>query len=102
MPRPASKSLIQASLEAPHLARFAELIKTSNSMMASIQMLLPVGLRKSVKAGPLDGGTWCLFAENNSVAAKLRQLQPTLEAHLRTKGWDVTSIRIKVLQKESH
>jgi hypothetical protein len=101
MPRRAAKSLIQASLEAPQLARIAELIKTSNSQLASIQELLPAGLRKGIRAGPLEGGTWCLFAKNNSVAAKLRQLQPTLEAHLRSKGWDANSIRIKVLQKEN-
>lgn len=98
MHRRASKSLIQATLEAPHLARFAELIQTSNNMLAAITNLLPVGIRKQVKAGPLDNGAWCLFAENNSVAAKLRQLQPTLEAHLRTKGWDIKSTRIKVVK----
>ena len=99
MSRPASKSLMQATLEAPHLARIAELIQTSNSMLVAIEGLIPIGFRKQVKAGPWGEGTWCLLVENNSVAAKLRQLQPTLEAHLRTKGWDVKSIRVK-LQKQ--
>lgn len=87
-------------METPHLARIAELIKTSNSLLVAVENLLPVGIRKHVKAGPLDDGTWCLFAENNSVAAKLRQLQPTLEAHLRTKGWDIKSTRIKVVKND--
>lgn len=86
-------------MEAPHLARIADLIKLSNSMLSAVENLLPMGIRKNVQAGPLDDGTWCLFVENNSVAAKLRQLQPTLEAHLRTKGWDIQSIRIKVMKK---
>lgn len=101
MHRPASKSLIQATMEAPHLARFAELIETSNNLRASIDNLLPIGIRKYVKAGPWDSGVWCLLAENNSVAAKLRQLQPTLEAHLRTKGWDIKSTRIKVVKNDN-
>ena len=100
MPRTASKSLMQATLETPHLARIAELIKTSNSMLAAVESLIPIGFRKQVQAGPLGDGTWCLMVENNSVAAKLRQLQPTLEAHLRTKGWDIKSIRVKVLKQD--
>lgn len=101
MHRRASKSLIQATLESPHLAHFAALIETSNSLLAAIRPLLPAGIREHVKAGPLDKDAWCLFAENNSVAAKLRQLQPTLEAHLRTKGWDIKSTRIKVIKKDN-
>ena len=88
-------------MEAPHLARFAELIDTSKALRAAIDTLLPAGIRKHVKAGPLDSGVWCLLAENNSVAAKLRQLQPTLEAHLRTKGWDIKSTRIKVVKNDN-
>lgn len=87
-------------MEAPHLAHIAALIKTSHSLRAAIEDLLPEGIRKQVKAGPLDNETWCLFAENNAVAAKLRQLQPTLEAHLRTKGWDIKSTRIKVVKTD--
>lgn len=101
MRRPPAKSLIQASMEAPHLARFTELIEKSNSLRTAIDSLLPVGIRKHVKAGPWDEVTWCLLAENNSVAAKLRQLQPTLEAHLRAKGWDIKSTRIKVIKNDN-
>lgn len=100
MARTSSKSLMQATLEAPHLAQLAERIRLSNSMRATVDTLLPAGLRKSVQAGPLDEGSWCLLVENNSVAAKLRQLQPTLEAHLRSKGWEVSSIRVKVLKQD--
>jgi ethanolamine ammonia-lyase small subunit len=37
-----------------------------------------------------------LLLDNNAVAAKVRQLLPSLEAHLRSKGWEITSIRLKV------
>ncbi|MDT8989540.1 hypothetical protein RQP54_01545 [Curvibacter sp. APW13] len=97
MPRTTSKTLIQATLEAPGLARYASLIDQSQKMLAAVQPLLPPHLRNHIKAGPLAPENWCLFAANNSVAAKLRQLQPTLEAHLRSKGWETTSIRVKVL-----
>ena len=91
---------MQATLEAPGLAHFASLIDQSQRMLAAVQPLLPPHLRNYVKAGPLTPESWCLFAANNSVAAKLRQLQPTLEAHLRSKGWEVSSIRIKVLKQD--
>lgn len=100
MPRTATKSLIQASLEAPHLAHYAELIARSKQMLTAIGPLVPPLLRDRIKAGPLEQDRWCIFADNNSVAAKLRQLQPALEAHLRTKGSENISIRIKVLGRE--
>jgi len=61
-----------------------------------MEALIPVALRKAVKAGPIDGTTWCLLLDNNAVAAKMRQLLPALEAHLRSKGWEINSIRLKV------
>jgi ethanolamine ammonia-lyase small subunit len=44
----------------------------------------------------VDGATWCLLVSSNAAAAKLRQLLPTLQSHLRSKGWEVNSIRLKV------
>jgi hypothetical protein len=37
-----------------------------------------------------------LVVDNNAVASKVRQLLPALLAQLRSKGWDVAEIRIKV------
>jgi ethanolamine ammonia-lyase small subunit len=39
--------------------------------------------------------------DNVAVAAKIRQLLPALEAHLRSKGWEVNSIRLKVQMARS-
>jgi hypothetical protein len=39
---------------------------------------------------------WCLILDNNAAAAKIRQLLPALQSHLRVKGWEVNSIRLKV------
>jgi hypothetical protein len=44
----------------------------------------------------VDGTSWCLLVTGNAAAAKLRQLLPALQAHLRSRGWEVNSIRLKV------
>ena len=87
---------MQASQGTPALARLIELNADSVAMLKSIEPLLPIALRASVKAGPIEGRMWCMILNNNAAAAKIRQISPSLEAHLRTKGWDVQSIRIKV------
>jgi hypothetical protein len=82
------------------LARLTELTRDSVARLEAIKTLIPAQLRSSIKAGPIEGANWCLILDNNAAAAKIRQLLPALEAHLRTKGWEVTSIRLKVqLQK---
>lgn len=81
---------------APTLARLLELGQESSRRLKFIEDLLPASLRSSVTAGPVEGTTWCLLVKGNAVAAKLRQLLPALEAHLRSRGCEVTSIRLKV------
>jgi hypothetical protein len=89
-------SLQQATQESPSLAKLSELVRDSSARLQAIQPLLPAGLRASVQAGPIDEDSWCLLLNNTATAAKLRQLLPALEAHLRSKGWQVNSIRLKV------
>ena len=89
-------SLEQAAGAAPHLAVLTQRIRVSQGYLADIQHLIPVALRRQIKAGPLDEGTWCLLVSNAAVSTKLRQLLPTLQASLTQKGAQVTSIRIKV------
>ncbi len=89
-------TLLQATEASPTLARLAELTRDSSARLASIRPLLPSALRSAVTAGPISGSVWCLLLDNNSAAAKLRQLLPSLEAHLRVKGWENASIRLKV------
>ena len=57
---------------------------------------LPPALAASVSAGPVDDEGWSLLCANAAVAAKLRQLVPRLEEHLRDAGRPVAAIRIKV------
>jgi Dna[CI] antecedent, DciA len=88
--------LQQAAEESPAFARLASLVRESSERLQSIRSLLPAPLRSGVQAGPIEDGCWCLLVSSNAVAAKLRQLVPALQAHLKSKGLGVTSIRIKV------
>ncbi|MEI7515861.1 MAG: DciA family protein [Betaproteobacteria bacterium] len=89
-------SVLQAGLKSPTLARLADLSAQSEARRTCIDTLIPAMLRSSIKAGPIEDGVWCLVVDNTAVASKLRQLLPKLESHLRSKGWDVNAIRIKV------
>ncbi len=89
-------TLMQATQASPTLAHLAELAAQSTARLKSIESLIPSALRSSVRAGPIEGTQWCLILDNNAVAAKIRQLLPAMQAHLRTKGWEVTAIRLKV------
>ena len=89
--------LMQAAEQSPTLARLTGLARDSGERLRQVQELIPPGLRSTVRAGPIEGASWCLLVESNAAAAKLRQLVPALLAHLRTKGWAVEAIRLKVL-----
>jgi hypothetical protein len=78
------------------LARLQQLLRESNDRFEAVRPVLPAALAAHVKPGPVDGDGWSLLAANAAVAAKLRQLQPRLEDALKQRGWQVTSIRIKV------
>ena len=90
------RTLDQAVQEAPSLARLAALARESGEQLAAIQHLLPPGLRRGLQGGPIDDGCWCLLVPNAAAAAKLRQMLPALEAHLRSGGRKINSIRLKV------
>ena len=89
-------TLLQASQDSPTLSRLTELTRDSVARLKAVQPLIPPALRLSITAGPIDAGVWCLLLDNNATAAKMRQLVPSLESHLRSKGWAIESIRLKV------
>jgi hypothetical protein len=93
-------SIEEATQESPTLAKLINLSRESNAMLQSIQSLIPLNLRPTIKAGPIDttahGTTWCLIVEGNAAVAKLRQLLPKFQAHLLSTGTQVTDIRLKV------
>ena len=88
--------LQQAAQESPTLSLLMGRVRESADRMHAIRSLLPAGLRTSVQAGPLEQGCWCLLVDSNAVAAKVRQMLPALQSHLRQQGIGVDSIRLKV------
>ena len=64
--------------------------------LKAVRPLLPAALLRHVRSGPSDDEGWTMLAGNPAVAAKLRQLQPRLEAALKQKGFQRTGIRIRV------
>jgi len=87
----------QALAGSEPLALLSRRMRASQERLAAITPLLPVAMRASVRAGPIDDTGWSLLASSNAVAAKLRQMLPALEAHLRTHGWDGPPLRVKLL-----
>jgi hypothetical protein len=89
-------TLQQASQDSPSLARLTALTRESSDRLKAIEALIPIGLRSTIQAGPIEGDSWCLLVRSNASAAKLRNLLPALQAHLRSRGWEVNAIRLKV------
>ena len=102
-PHRQSKSVTfnQAIENSPSLARLAGMVRESNNLLKSVELLLPAAMRASVKAGPIEDDVWCLLISSNAAAAKLRQLLPTLQARLQANGHKITSIRLKLLMAQS-
>ena len=88
----------QALAQHTSLGQLQLRIQDSTRRFEAIRPALPGSLAMALQPGPVDEAGWTLLARNASVAAKLRQLQPRLEALLLEQGWAVATIRIKVLQ----
>ena|SRR5882724_516168 len=89
-------TLKQAAEDSPTLARLTQLARDSGERLEAVELLIPAPLRSTVRAGPIDGPAWCLLVDSSAAAAKIRQVVPALLNRLRDRGWQVTSIRLKV------
>ena len=98
--QPRTVTAHQAVQNSPSLGRLAALTSESNERLAAIAILLPDAMRSAVKAGPIEGETWCLLVNGSAAAAKLRQLTPIIKLRLMDRGWKVTSIRLKILMSQ--
>lgn len=89
-------TLQQAADASPMLAQLVALTRESSERLRAVESLVPPALRPALQAGPIEGTTWCIVVKSNAAAAKLRQLVPAMQAHLRSKGWQVNVIRLKI------
>ena len=86
----------EAAEASPTLARLTQLARESGERFKAIAPSIPASLRASIRPGPIEGASWCLLVEGSAAAAKLRQILPILQSQLNSRGWEVTSIRLKL------
>lgn len=98
---PDATPLRRALEQCEPLLRLQQRLADAHAHMEAIRLLLPSGLANFVKPGPVEDSGWTLFATGPAVAAKLRQMQPLLEAALRQQGFQVSSIKVRVQSKRS-
>jgi len=89
-------TLQQAVEQSPTLASLAAMTRDTNERLKALESLIPVELRDAIQAGPVGEHDWCLLVRGSAAAAKLRQLLPTLQTRLKARGWEISTIRIKV------
>ena len=92
-----TQSVTQIIDGATSLSQLQALARDGQNRLQAILPLLPVSMRGLVQSGGVEGETWCILVPNSAMAAKLRQFLPSLCAHLRTKGWNVQTITVKVI-----
>jgi hypothetical protein len=78
------------------LARLLARVRDSQARLEAVADAIPAALRPHLRSGPLDDDGWTILAANAAVAAKLRHLLPVLGQVLVEKGWEATSIRVRV------
>lgn len=91
-----ARNVSQVVQQAPTLSALSQRAQDGQARLQAISPLLPPSLRQLVQSGQVENDAWCLLVPHAAAAAKLRQLLPALAAHLRTKGWPVTQVQVKV------
>ena len=92
-------TLLEATEGSPTLANLAARARDAGERLAAVQDLIPPEMRPAIQPGPAEGDVWCMLVNGSAAAAKLRQLAPMLQARLKSRGWEVGTIRIKVMSR---
>lgn len=98
-PRFRARSLQEATEESPSLAPLLSLARDGHARLQAVLPLLPKEMHAQLKSGPANREEWCILTQSSTVAAKLRQLVPTMLERLSTTDLPIGSIRIKVLKR---
>jgi hypothetical protein len=93
-----SVQVLKAAQSAPGLAQLIAQASPSRSQVDDLTGLVPALILKQIHSGPMESGNWILMLRSGASAAKLRQMGPAICAHLRSKGWDIQSITVRVIQ----
>ena len=93
---PRALPLREAIAASEPLARLGARLRESSARFDCARDALPGALRPHVAAGPIDDEQWTLLAANHAVAAKLRQLVPSLQAALASAGWPPRTLRVRI------
>ena len=83
------------------LARLTEHAGHLLKLQRIIDATIPTALRRSCRVANYRLGVVFIHADNGAVAAKLRQLAPSLCDELRTSGREITEIRVKVQPRDT-
>lgn len=92
-------TVLEATEGSPTLAGLAARARDASERLAAVLDLIPPEMRPAIQAGPAEGDVWCMLVHGSAAAAKLRQLAPMLHARLKSRGWEVATIRIKVTSR---
>jgi hypothetical protein len=89
-------SAAQAAMGSGLLGQLVRQAQAAQSCLAELRSVLPPALLAQVQSGPMEAGVWTLLVSQPAAAAKIRQFVPALAAHVRTKGWPVERIEVKI------
>nr|WP_177166677.1 DciA family protein [Nitrosomonas sp. Nm51] len=69
--------------------------------MLAASAAIPAHLLEHCKLGPLFRSQLTLLAENASVAARLKHMTPSILQKLQKKGWQISSIKVRIQKPAS-
>jgi len=89
--------VLKAAQAAPGLAQLIAQANKSKGQIGDLKGLVPPVILNQLSCGPVEAGNWTLMLKSPALATKLRQMGPAICAHLRSKGWDIQYITVKVI-----
>jgi hypothetical protein len=93
---PAPVSLQRALDASDSLSGLAQRMRESQRRLEAVVPLLPAGLARELRPGPIDEEGWSVLVSNAAVAAKLRHLLPRLNEALKPPDFRELPIRVRV------
>ena len=73
-------------------------MRLSEDRLKRLSLLIPRSLHGQLRAGPADADNWTVLVKSPAVAAKLRQLLPTIATDIQRAESRAVSVRVKVSQ----